>query len=219
MNSLSHIDTWLFDLDNTLYHPRCNLFSQIDEKMGAYIQRMLKVDAVRAREVQKGYFREHGTTLRGLMANHAIEPHDFLDYVHDIDLAVVPEDAALAKQLEALPGRKLIFTNGDRPYAQRVMEKLGIAQQFDGIHCIIDADFEPKPQPEVYARVTAAFDLVPERTIFVEDMARNLKPAKDLGWTTVWINNGSEWGDIDAGDHIDIAVTDLHDWLGSVTRN
>lgn len=216
---LSRIDSWVFDLDNTLYHPRCNLFAQIDVKMGEYIQRTLKVDPVRAREVQKGYFRDHGTTLCGLMANHGVEPHDFLNYVHDIDLAVLPEDVPLAEKLAALPGRKLIFTNGDGPYARRVMEKIGIAHLFEGIHCIIDANFEPKPQPDVYSKVTAAFNLVPERTVFVEDMARNLKPAKDIGWTTVWIDNGSEWGGVGAGDHIDIAITDLHDWLHSVTRN
>ncbi len=216
---LSRIDTWVFDLDNTLYHPRCNLFAQIDVKMGEYIQRVLNVDPVHAREVQKGYFRDHGTTLSGLMANHNVEPHDFLDYVHDIDLSVVPEDNQLAQKLAALPGRKLIFTNGDGPYARRVMGKLGIEHLFDGIHCIIDANFEPKPQPDVYNRVSTAFNITPSQTVFVEDMARNLRPAKDLGWTTVWIDNGSEWGGVGTGDHIDISITDLHDWLQDVTRS
>jgi putative hydrolase of the HAD superfamily len=207
------IDTWVFDLDNTLYHPRCNLFSQIDVKMGEYIQRTLNVDAVRAREVQKGYFREHGTTLSGLMAHHGVAPHDFLDYVHDIDLSVVPEDLALSAKLEALPGRKLVFTNGDGPYARRVMAKLGIEHLFEGVHCIIDAAFEPKPKPDVYARVSRAFNILPGNTVFVEDMARNLKPAKDLGWKTVWIDNGSEWGSVDSGDYIDVIVPDIHHWL------
>jgi putative hydrolase of the HAD superfamily len=211
--NLSHIDTWIFDLDNTLYHPRHNIFAQIDVKMGEYIQKMLDVDAVRAREVQKTYFRDYGTTLRGLMAHHNVAPHDFLDYVHDIDLSIVPEDQLLAERLAQLPGRKLIFTNGDTPYARRVMAKLGIEAQFDGMHCIIDANFRPKPQPDVYTSISKRFDITPERTVFVEDMARNLRPAKDLGWSTVWINNGSEWGDVDAGEFIDITAADIHDWL------
>jgi putative hydrolase of the HAD superfamily len=215
-HNLSHIDTWIFDLDNTLYHPRCNLFAQIDVKMGEYIQKKLNVDAIRAREVQKSYFREHGTTLRGLMAHHSVAPHEFLDYVHDIDLSVMPADQLLADRLAQLPGRKLIFTNGDTAYARRVMAKLGIEPLFEGLHCIIDAEFVPKPQPDVYTRVSKCFDIVPERTVFVEDMARNLKPAKDLGWSTVWINNGSEWGDVEAGDFIDITAVDIHDWLDRI---
>jgi putative hydrolase of the HAD superfamily len=215
----SHIDTWMFDLDNTLYHPRHDLFAQIDVKMGQYIQNLLNVDAVEARRVQKSFFLEHGTTLRGLMANHDIEPHGFLDFVHDIDVSVVPPEPALAEALIALPGRKLIFTNGDRAYARRVLAQLGIDHIFEGIHCIIDAGFEPKPQPDVYNLVTQAFALEADKTIFFEDMARNLKPAKELGWKTVWIDNGSEWGNIDAGDFIDVTVSDLTPWLNGLTRN
>jgi putative hydrolase of the HAD superfamily len=216
---VAHIDIWLFDLDNTLYHPRCDLFGQIDVRMGQYIQKFLGVDALEARTVQKDYFRQHGTTLCGLMANHSIEPHSFLNFVHDIDVSVVPKAPELANALAALPGRKLIFTNGDRPYAQRVMAQLGIDHLFDDIHCIIDAGFAPKPQPEAYQRIVQKYELAGDRTVFVEDMARNLKPAKQLGWKTVWIDNGSEWGNIDTGDYIDYTISDLPAWLTTMTRN
>jgi putative hydrolase of the HAD superfamily len=194
MLNLTHIDTWVFDLDNTLYHPRHDLFKQIDVRMGAYIQRLLNVDAVEARRVQKTYFRDHGTTLRGLMAHYEIDPHHFLQDVHDIDVNIVPPDEALNEVLHKLPGRKLIFTNGDTPYARRVLNRIGIEAQF-----------------------TNEFAIDPARTIFFEDMARNLAPAKKLGWTTVWMNNGSEWGDTGSGDgHIDYETDDLARWLNQV---
>jgi putative hydrolase of the HAD superfamily len=217
MIDLRHIDTWVFDLDNTLYHPRHDLFKQIDVRMGAYIQRLLNVDAVEARRVQKTYFRDHGTTLRGLMAHYEIDPHHFLDDVHDIDVTIVPPDAALNDVLHNLPGRKLIFTNGDTPYARRVLNRIGIEAHFTGIQCIIGQKFVPKPDPLVYTQFTNEFAIDPARTIFFEDMARNLAPAKKLGWTTVWMNNGSEWGDTGSGDgHIDFETDDLASWLNQV---
>lgn len=209
-----HIDTWIFDLDNTLYDPKFNLFGQIDQKMGLYLQKLLAVDAIEARSVQKQYFHEHGTTLRGLMAHHKIEPRHFLDYVHDIDMNVLEPDPALAQQLTDLPGRKLVFTNGDEPYARRVMDRLQISDAFEAVHCIIAMDYLPKPDARAYASLLKAQAVDPARALFVEDMARNLSPAKALGMTTVWLDNGSEWGGRDAvaGD-IDITISSLQPWL------
>jgi putative hydrolase of the HAD superfamily len=216
---LSHIDTWVFDLDNTLYHPRHDLFKQVDLRMGAYIQRLLGVDAAEAYAVQKSFFREHGTTLRGLMAHHDIDPLEFLNDVHDVDMSVLPVDAELISALEALPGRKLVFTNGDAPYARRVLAQIGLGNHFEGMQCIIDQNYVPKPDPQVYAQFSERHDIDPDRTIYFEDMARNLKPAKERGWSTVWLNNGSEWGNHGADDSfIDYHVDDLAPWLSEIGK-
>lgn len=215
--ALAHVEAWIFDLDNTLYPASSDLFGQIDVKMGAYIQRLLSVDPIEARRVQKAFFYEHGTTLAGLMAHHGVEPHEFLDYVHDIDLDVLAEDRRLIENIARLPGRKLIFTNGDEPYARRVLERLGLSQSFEAIHDIHACGYLPKPAPEAYARLCAANDIDPKRALFAEDMARNLKPAKTLGMATLWVNNGSERGNHDAHpDFIDFETDDVGAWLDSV---
>ena len=215
--SLAHIDTWIFDLDNTLYPASCDLFALIDVRMGAYIQDLLDVDAAEARRIQKGYFIEHGTTLSGLMANHATDPHHFLDYVHDIDMGRLTADPALKSALERLPGRRLIFTNGDVHYAARVLDALGLSGVFAAVHDIHAMAYRPKPEPESYAAMCAAQQVEPARAIFFEDMARNLKPAKDLGMTTVWINNGSEHGDAGAcASFIDYESDCASGWLNRI---
>ncbi len=218
-NSLSHVNTWIFDLDNTLYDPKYNLFGQIDVRMGQYIQNVMAVDALEARVIQKHYFHEHGTTLRGLMAHQGIEPRHFLDYVHDIDVNVLPPDPELAQQLADLPGRKLVFTNGDELYARRVMDRLQISAAFEAVHCIIAMDYLPKPDMRAYESLLDAHNVDATRSIFFEDMARNLSPAKALGMTTVWLDNGSEWGGRDAvDDHIDIKILGLQPWLQNIAE-
>jgi putative hydrolase of the HAD superfamily len=215
--ALSHIDCWIFDLDNSLYPASTNLFALIDVRMGEYIQRLLGCDPVEARRVQKLYFHEHGTTLAGLMASHGTEPAEFLDYVHDIDLARLVADPALVAALDRLPGRKFVFTNGDEAYARRVLDRLGLANAFDGMHDIHAMDYVPKPNPAAYAALCARHGIDPARALFVEDMARNLAPAKALGMKTVWIDNGSERGG-DGADpsFIDYQVADLGEWLNSI---
>jgi putative hydrolase of the HAD superfamily len=214
VGNLAAIDTWLFDLDNTLYPASCNLFGQIDQRMGAFIADLLKLDLVEARRVQKSFFRDHGTTLAGLMAEHGTDPRLFLDYVHDIALDVLVEDRRLVKLLAALPGRKLIFTNGDTAYASRVLAKLGLADSFAAIYDICAADYRPKPDPVTYRGLLDRFDINPATALFADDMARNLTPAKALGMTTVWVNNGSDDGDHDhLAEQIDIEITDVADWL------
>jgi putative hydrolase of the HAD superfamily len=215
---LDHIDTWLFDLDNTLYPPSAGLFAHIDVKMRAFIQRLLGVDPVEARRVQKQFFHDHGTTLRGLMNEHGVEPSAFLDYVHDIDMSAVAPDTRLVEAMARLPGRKLVFTNADTAYAERVLERLGLGGAFEAIHCIHGMDYWPKPDRRAYEALTQRYRIDPARAVFVEDMARNLKPAKALGMTTVWVNNGSERGGHDASrDYIDIEIADVGTWLQTLT--
>ncbi len=215
---LAHIESWIFDLDNTLYPASARLFSQIDARMGAYIQQLLNVDAAEAFRVQKHYFHNHGMTLMGLMAEHGVDPHEFLGKVHDVDVGVVPPHPELARLIARLPGRKFVFTNADAPYAERVLERLGLSGSFDALHDIHALDYVPKPQPAAYASMCNSHGIDPARAVFVEDMARNLAPAKAIGMTTVWIDNGSEQGPGDAREHIDFTITDVGSWLADVVR-
>jgi putative hydrolase of the HAD superfamily len=215
--ALRHIDCWIFDLDNSLYPASANLFELIDIRMGEFIQRLLGCDRAEARRVQKHYFHEHGTTLAGLMAANGVDPREFLDYVHDIDLARISADPALVHALDRLPGRKFVFTNGDVAYASRVLEKLGLASLWDGLHDIHAMGYVPKPNPVSYAAMCDRYGIAPERALFVEDMARNLAPAKALGMMTVWIDSGSERGSHEADPaFIDYRTSDISVWLTEI---
>ena len=217
--ALAHIDTWIFDLDNTLYPARSNLFERIDARMTAYVSRLLGVDPVEARRVQKLYFHGHGTTLAGLMAEHQVDPHDFLADVHDIEMDVLEHDAPLAAALARLPGRKLVFTNGDRPYALKVLDRLGLGGSFEGVHDIVAMELRPKPDPGAYRGLCDAFAVDPTRALFVEDMARNLPPAKAIGMTTVWVDNGSEQAPGDTPAGIDYRIHELSPWLHEILEH
>jgi putative hydrolase of the HAD superfamily len=215
--ALSHVDCWIFDLDNSLYPSSANLFALIDIRMGEFIQQLLGCDVDEARRIQKLYFHEHGTTLAGLMRSHGVDPHAFLDYVHDIDLARISADPAVVTALDRLPGRKYVFTNGDEAYARRVLERLGLANAFDGLHDIHAMDYVPKPDPRSYAAMCEHHEIDPARALFAEDMARNLKPAKALGMTTLWIDNGSERGNHEAdAAFIDHTTHDIGFWLNEI---
>lgn len=214
---LAHLESWIFDLDNSLYPHSCNLFALIDQRMGAYIQRLLGVDAAEARRVQKSYFHAHGTTLAGLMRSHGVDPHEFLGFVHDIDLARLTADPALVAALDRLPGRKFVFTNADEAYARRVLDRLGLANAFDGMHDIHAMEYLPKPHPAAYEALCARHGIDPERALFADDMARNLAPAKALGMTTLWLDNGSEQGDLPSEpDYVDYRTGDIAAWLGGI---
>jgi len=215
---LDHIDCWIFDLDNTLYPPSARLFELIDARMGGFIMRLLNVDAVEARRVQKQYFHDHGTTMAGLMRHHGVDPETFLVDVHDIALDRIAPDARLRAGLERLPGRRLIFTNADADYAGRVLAARGIADLFDGICDIRATRYTPKPDPAAYAAMIAHQRVDPATSLFVEDMARNLTPAKALGMTTVWLDNGSESGHRDhLPGHVDFHAHDIADWLDTLS--
>ena len=213
---LAHVHNWIFDLDNTLYPARSNLFALIDERMTAYVARLLDLDRTAARALQKRYFHDHGTTVAGLIANHDIDPHDFLRDVHDIELEVLEHNAPLAAAIARLPGRKMVFTNGDAPYAGRVLARLGLQDSFEAIHDIHAMDLTPKPAPSAYAGLCAAFTLDPAHSLFADDMARNLAPAKAIGMTTLWIDNGSEQSESADRDFIDYTCADLTDWLHEI---
>ena len=214
----SHVDAWIFDLDNCLYPASTGLFPLIDERMGAYIARLLGVDAVEAKRIQKAHFHEHGTTLAGLMKEHDVDPHHFLDDVHDIALDRVGRDERLVAALAKLPGRKFVFTNGDAPYARRVLDRIGIGNAFDGLHDIHESELKPKPDGHGYRLLLDRFAIDPTRAAMVEDMAQNLKPAKALGMTTIWVDNGSERGNHAHGEaYIDLTIADVGEWLDQIT--
>jgi putative hydrolase of the HAD superfamily len=211
-----HIQDWVFDLDNCLYPASAGLFELIDERMGAYIQRLLDCDAVEARRVQKQHFRQHGTTLAGLMKDHGVDPHDFLGDVHAVPLDRIRPDERLASALDRLPGRKFVFTNGDASYAQRVLQAIGINDRFDDLHDIHANSYRPKPDPHGYKLLCERFDIDPARALLADDMAINLEPAKALGMTTVWVDNGSERGADGRGDFIDYQIHSVGDWLEQI---
>jgi len=215
--ALAHVDCWIFDLDNTLYPAKADLFALIDVKMGEFVQGLLGCDPEVARETQKRYFLEHGTTLAGLMRNHEIEPRAFLDYVHDISMDRLEVDPDLNAAINALPGRKLIFTNGDAAYAGRVLDALGLGGAFELIHDINACEYVPKPDPSGYRLLCDRHGVEPTRAAFFEDMARNLLPAKAIGMSTVWVNNGSEAGDRGHHpDHIDFETDHLTPFLTDI---
>jgi putative hydrolase of the HAD superfamily len=206
--------TWVFDLDNTLYAPHHALFDQIDVRMGEYIANLLNLDMVEAKRVQKDYFFTYGTTLNGLIHHHDIDPHTFLEYVHDIDLGAIPADDVLHKALELLPGDKLVYTNGSAEHARRVLAKLEITDHFMGIYDVAAADFVPKPERSAYEVMITQYELDASSCVMVEDMARNLEPAFELGMKTVWCPTESEWSGKGAdSSYIDYVVDDLPDWL------
>ena len=211
---LAHVDSWIFDLDNSLYPASANLFELIDERMGAYIERLLDVDPVEAKRVQKAHFHEHGTTLAGLMREHQVDPHEFLDDVHDVPLDRIARDDRLVRNLGRLPGRKIVFTNADEPYARRVLEALGIGEHFAELHDIHAAELRPKPDDHGYRLLIERFGVDPAHAAMVEDMAQNLRPAKKLGMTTVWVDNGSERGNHGHHpDYIDLTIRNVGEWL------
>jgi putative hydrolase of the HAD superfamily len=209
-----HVSDWIFDLDNCLYPASTRLFDLIDARMGAYIERLLDVGPDEAKRVQKAHFHEHGTTLAGLMREHGVDPHHFLEDVHAIPLDRIERDERLAASLARLPGRKVLFTNGDEPYARRVLEALGIGEHFADLHDIHAAELRPKPDLHGYQLLLDRFGIDPARAAMIEDMAQNLRPAKMLGMTTVWVDNGSERGNHDHHpDHIDLTIANVGEWL------
>jgi len=215
-----HIHDWIFDLDNCLYPASSGLFALIDERMGAYIQRLLGCSADEAKVVQKSHFHEHGTTLAGLMKHHDVDPHEFLDDVHAIPLDRIRRNDRLGDALARLPGRKFVFTNGDAPYARRVLEAIGIEEHFDDLHDVHASSYRPKPDPHGYALLCERFGIAPGRALLADDMAQNLAPAKALGMTTVWVDNGSERGNHGFDDgFIDHRVSDVGEWLEAILED
>jgi putative hydrolase of the HAD superfamily len=217
MRNLDLIENWVFDLDNTLYPASCSLFPQIDIRMRDFIADALGLTPVKAHALQKAYYHKHGTTLRGLMLNHNIEPDAFLAYVHDIDCSVLAPAPRLVAAIANLPGRKVVFTNGSERHALNVLEQLNLTAHFEAVFDIRASGFIPKPAPETYQTLVRRHALDPLRTVMFEDLARNLVPAAKIGMTTVWVRDPhhSHWTDDDTSDgaHIHHVTEDLATWL------
>ena len=184
---LSNIKNWIFDLDNTLYSPEEEIFSQIDERMTKFITDKFKINNEEAFNIQKKYFIEYGTTLSGLMKKNNIDTDEFLEFVHDIDLDILKPDKKLNKIISNLPGKKFIFTNGSKKHAQNVLKKLEMNVIFDDIYDIKDSNFIPKPNMEAYTTFINKMGIDVNKSIMFEDIARNLQPAKELGIISVLI--------------------------------
>lgn len=184
---LTHIDTWLFDLDNTLYPAESGFMGQVVDRMTDFVEKVTGLPRDAALRLQKRYLAEHGLTLKGMMLNHGVDPADFHAIFHDLSLEALARDADLLGALERLPGRRLIFTNADDVHARRVLSHLGLAHLFDDVFHIGSGDYEPKPSPEAFARMRAAHAIAPAATAFFEDAERNLAPAAALGMTTVLV--------------------------------
>ncbi len=206
---------WVFDLDNTLYPADCNLFAQIDLRMTEYISTLLGVDKPSARALQKAYYFQHGTTLRGLMLDHAVDPTDYLTYVHDIDISPVPPAPELDQALARLPGQKIVFTNGSAAHAERVMARLGVTAHFEKIFDIEAFGFIPKPHPDPYDQVIAEMGIPGEAMVLFEDSHANLPPAAARGMTTVWVRHDrADWPPPEDGANADVPHHTTDDLVG-----
>ncbi|HET9903480.1 MAG TPA: pyrimidine 5'-nucleotidase [Xanthobacteraceae bacterium] len=218
------IETWVFDLDNTLYPHHLNLWQQVDERIRDYIARFLKVTHAEAFRLQKDYYRRYGTSMRGLMTEHGMSPDGFLEYVHEIDHSPLEPNPALGAAIEALPGRKLVLTNGTRKHAEAVMRRLAIDRHFEDVFDIVAADLEPKPSPATYERFLTRHGVEPRRAAMFEDLARNLDVPHRLGMTTVLVvpertrevfREGWELEGRDA-PHVDHVTDDLVAFLAAI---
>lgn len=216
--SRSH-DTYIFDLDNTLYASASRLFSQIDANMTSFVQKHFDLPFEEAQALQKKYFEDHGTTLYGLMKKHDVNPHHFLDYIHDhVDYTWLTPHEDLKAALNALDGTKIVFTNASNHHASRVLDRLGIASCFSGCFDIIQADFAPKPHRETYEKLLSQFDVDPKRAIMFDDIPKNLVTASQVGMATVLILHDDEglpyrYDENTHGPFVDDQTDDLTRWL------
>jgi putative hydrolase of the HAD superfamily len=214
------VETWVFDLDNTLYPASSRLFDQISQRMTGFIAEYFDIAPDAAFVRQKELFIRYGTTLRGLMTEHGMAPEPFLEHVHKIDVGLVEPNPDLALKLGLLPGRKLIFTNSSRIHAQRVMERIGITKYFEEIFDISDADYIPKPDRTSYAMMLRRHDVKADTACMIDDIPINLDTAKALGMTTVWLRGERDWAAFNERDpirkKIDFVTDDLCEWLDMV---
>jgi putative hydrolase of the HAD superfamily len=216
--AFARVDTWVFDLDNTLYPVECRLFEQVDRRMQAFIAERLSLAPEAARRLQKDYWKRYGTTLRGLMLHHDIPADVYLEFVHQIDLSVLPEDPALKAAVERLPGRKVIFTNGPAHHAAAVLDRLGMASHFETIFDIASFDYIPKPEQAVYRHMLDTLGADPTRCVLFEDTVENLAPAAVLGMTTVLVVPNGRVVEVrtDCGEHVHHVTDDLADFLARI---
>ncbi len=219
--AFAHVDTWIFDLDNTLYPSHSNLFRQIDDRIRDFVARALGLDHEAAHAIQKDLYRRYGTSLRGLMTEHGVEPDAFLDYVHDIDHSILAPDPQLADAIAGLPGRRFIMTNGTRAHAEKTAARLGITEHFDDIFDIVAADLIPKPSVEAYSTFFQLHGITPATSAMFEDLAHNLAVPHAAGMKTVLIlpkGIGEAFRDAFEADgqlepHVDFSTDDLAGFL------
>ena len=217
MKNFESVKYWIFDLDNTLYSGKTKVFEQVDKKMSKFISNKLNVTIDEAKKIQKNYFHEYNTTLNGLIKNHKIDANEFLEFVHDIDIEFLKKDLKLDKELKELVGKKIIFTNGSKKHAINVTRRIGIEQHFDDIFDIVDAEFIPKPMLEPYKKLVKKHKIDPKLCVLVEDIARNLKPAYEMGMKTVWIENDEPWASkFSDSEFVNYRTNDLSEFLKKI---
>jgi putative hydrolase of the HAD superfamily len=209
----AHVETWVFDLDNTLYPPEIALFDQINVRMTEYVMRVAGVDREEADRLRHAYWREHGTTLAGLMLHHGIDPGPYLEEVHEIDFTVLTPDTVLAERIDALPGRRIVYTNGSAPYAERVLSHRGLSGLFDAVYGVEHAGYIPKPRREAFDAVFAADGVQPARAAMFEDDPRNLTAPHEMGMRTVHVAPAPE-----PAEHIHHHTDDLPGFLALLRR-
>jgi len=226
LRSFGDVDTWVFDLDNTLYPHHVNLWQQVDARIGEFVSAWLKVSREEARGIQKDYYLRYGTTMRGMMTLHGVRADDYLSYVHQIDHSPLEPNPAMGAAIAKLPGRKLILTNGSVDHVDKVLERLGLTTHFDGVFDIVAAELEPKPAPQTYQRFLKLHDVDPAKATMFEDLARNLVVPHQLGMTTVLVvPDGSEqvvredW-ELEGRDaaHVDYVTDDLTGFLEKLAK-
>ena len=214
---IENIDNWIFDLDNTLYPEDTNLFARVSKRMTVFIQKEFNLEEEPARDLQRKMFKQYGTTMRGLMTEYDMDPENFLHFVHDIDVSDMQVDMELKDLLGKLPGRRFIYTNGSVAHAKNITSQLGIENLFEDVFDIVASNFLPKPAPQPYDDMVIKFSADPTRSVMIEDMAKNLRPAADLGMMTVWLRHNKDWSSEDSeGDHIHYAIDDLKLWLKEI---
>ena len=222
MSSLNNrIDTWIFDLDNTLYSADSGIFQQVHELMGKFVSNHLNIGINEAKKIQKKYYKEHGTTLKGLMDNHGVEPDYFLAEVHKLDYSIVNSNKNLNNELNKLSGKKIIYTNANMQHTLDVLERIELSNFFDEIFDIKMANYLPKPEITPYEEIIKKYDLNPNSSAMFDDIAKNLVPAKKVGFTSIWIDAGYEnfSDDIESSKKfLDYSTTDLHLFLEKVNK-
>ena len=210
MKNLSHIKNILFDCDGVLYSDLEAVFGQVSRKMTEYISSKLNVDLKKAKELQTNYFHKYNTSLNGLMIHHEIDPKEFLDFVHDIDLSFLEKDTALRYELENINLRKFVFTNSSQDHVKHITSTLGIDDQFEGIFDIVDAEYHPKPEAKAFDLMIEKFKIDPKETLYIEDIAKNLSIGKERGTITAWLINDEEWGKKESNkEYIDYKIENL----------
>ena len=217
MKDFKNIKNFIFDCDGVLYKDLDAVFGQVSKRMSEYISRKLNVDLKKAKELQRNYFHKYNTSLNGLMIHHKIDPHEFLKYVHDINLDFLKKDTLLREELLKLDVKKFVYTNGSRDHVNNITKHLGIDDLFDGVFDIVDGQFIPKPQIEPFKVLIKKFDINPEETVFIEDIAKNLSVKKELNLKTVWLINNEYWGKQDSDkNYIDVRIENLTSFLKEI---